>query len=268
MPARYATWTRPRKTVAATPPPIIAAAMLSRKADMTQTIASSANAPFQPLGSSTGSRSGIPGLLEVLGEQAEAHQQPEQVHQQHPLVRHVTAEAELRREEDLEQHRGRGAADRDLQRVQVLEGDPDQVAPNSRYSAGTLPIIGDPPDESAIAPSSSIRTRAMPPTTANEAGLVGVESSWAPDIGEVGLPAIVSDGGGGSPGRTRAREAVGGIFGAGSTAPGGPVPRNSSLGRGNSHSNSAGAPGAGNGVWLSGDGRRARSGTAWARACR
>ena len=51
-------WTLPRKTVCAMAPPIIAAAMLSRNEDSTNTIASSANAPFACPGRYFGSTAG------------------------------------------------------------------------------------------------------------------------------------------------------------------------------------------------------------------
>ena len=51
-------WTFLRKTVCAIAPPISAAAMLSRKADSTKTMASSAKAPFQSSGRKRGSACG------------------------------------------------------------------------------------------------------------------------------------------------------------------------------------------------------------------
>ena len=50
--------TLPRNTVDATVAPIIAAAMLSRKPESTNTSASSARPPFQPSGSRRGIRCG------------------------------------------------------------------------------------------------------------------------------------------------------------------------------------------------------------------
>ena len=51
-------WTLPAKTCRATVPPMIAAAMLSRKPDTTNTITSSSTPPVQLSGSSAGIASG------------------------------------------------------------------------------------------------------------------------------------------------------------------------------------------------------------------
>ena len=52
-------WTLPLNTCRAIVPPISAAAMLSRKLDSTNTIASSARPPFQPSGRKAGISSGM-----------------------------------------------------------------------------------------------------------------------------------------------------------------------------------------------------------------
>ena len=72
-------WTLPRNTWRATVPPMIAAAMLSRKPDSTNTITSSTSPPVQLSGSSAGISSGTGAFLEVARQQSEAHQQQEQI---------------------------------------------------------------------------------------------------------------------------------------------------------------------------------------------
>ena len=59
MAARYPIWTLPLKTCRAIVPPISAAAMLSRKPDSTNTMASSARPPRQPSGRNAGISSGM-----------------------------------------------------------------------------------------------------------------------------------------------------------------------------------------------------------------
>ena len=86
-------WTLPRKTVCAIAPPIIAAAMLSRKLEPTNTSTSSRKAPFQSSGKVGRQDRGHLALLEQVGQQGEAEEEQQQVHQDHPLVLQVQAEA-------------------------------------------------------------------------------------------------------------------------------------------------------------------------------
>ena len=78
--------TLPRKTTEATVPPMSAAAMLSRKDESTKIRTSSTNPPFQPSGRYRGITAGTWRVLEVLGQQREAHQQAEEVRERDPLV--------------------------------------------------------------------------------------------------------------------------------------------------------------------------------------
>ena len=70
-------------------PPISAAAMLSRKDDSTKTITSSTKAPFQSSGRKRGRTSGTSLFSKCRDEQREAHQQQEQIGEDHPLVPQV-----------------------------------------------------------------------------------------------------------------------------------------------------------------------------------
>ena len=74
-------------------PPISAAAMLSRNEDSTNTITSSTKPPFQSSGRKLRQLGGHVAVLEMVRQQREAEQQAEQVGEDHPLVRHVRAEA-------------------------------------------------------------------------------------------------------------------------------------------------------------------------------
>ena len=67
--------------------------MLSRNDDSTKTSASSTKPPIDAGGSTRGSASGTPLVLEVPREQREAGQQQAEVGDDHPLVREVRAQA-------------------------------------------------------------------------------------------------------------------------------------------------------------------------------
>ena len=85
--------TLPRKTAFAIVPPMIAAAMLSRKLDSTNTIQSSTKPPFQSSGRMRGSSSGTWLSSKCFESSAKPSSRQQQVGEDHPLVRHVPAEA-------------------------------------------------------------------------------------------------------------------------------------------------------------------------------
>ena len=80
------------KHVRATVPPIIAAAMLSRNPDSTNTSASSTNPPFQSSGRSPASRPARR-LPRSDAQQRKAQQQPEQAPECTPMVTEMQPEA-------------------------------------------------------------------------------------------------------------------------------------------------------------------------------
>ena len=67
--------------------------MLSRKLDSTKIITSNTNAPFPVVGQEARQDSGNARVLEVLGEQSEAEQQPQEVREDHPLVQEMQPES-------------------------------------------------------------------------------------------------------------------------------------------------------------------------------
>ena len=72
----------------------MAAAMLSRNADNTNTSASSTTPPFQSSGNTRGSRCGTLALLEMPRQQRETHEQREQIGEDHPLLVQVPLQAQ------------------------------------------------------------------------------------------------------------------------------------------------------------------------------
>ena len=79
-------WTFARNSWCAIAPPIIAAAMLSRNDDSTKIMMSRTKPPFQSSGRKRGSTDRHAALLEVPRQEREAHEQQEQVREDHPLV--------------------------------------------------------------------------------------------------------------------------------------------------------------------------------------
>ena len=124
--------TLPRNTCRAMVPPISAAAMLSRKLDSTATMTSSTKPPFQSSGRKRGISSGTLALLEMAREQRKAHQQQEQVGEDHPLVLQVRGEARQAGavleagEAELVERDGGKPGQRHLQRVVVEQRDAEQ----------------------------------------------------------------------------------------------------------------------------------------------
>ena len=124
--------TLPRNTSRAITPPISAAAMLSRKLDSTATITSSSEGALPVVGQERRHDVGQLALLEMARQQRKAHQQQEQVGEDHPLVLHVqreTAEArpELEAgEAELVGDDGGEPGQRHLQRVVVEQRDAEQ----------------------------------------------------------------------------------------------------------------------------------------------
>ncbi len=124
--------TLPLNTCRAIAPPINAAAMLSRKAESTNTIASRARPPCQPSGRNAGISSGNAAVLEMPRQQRKAHQQQEQVREHDGFVLQVQGEAGETAaileagEDQLVEDDHRKAGQRDLQRLVVKQGDADQ----------------------------------------------------------------------------------------------------------------------------------------------
>ena len=106
-------------------PPIKAAAILSRKLEITATMTSSTKPPFQPCGRKAGISSGTPLFSKCRDKQREAHQQQEQIREDHPFVLHVQREAgqagaEFEAGENVLVERDHGkAGERDRQGVMV-----------------------------------------------------------------------------------------------------------------------------------------------------
>ena len=92
MAARKPMCTLPRKTCRAMRPPIIAAAMLSRKLESTNTSDEQDEAALPVVGQEARQDRRRAAVLEMLGEEREADQQPEEVGERHPFV------ADMRRE--------------------------------------------------------------------------------------------------------------------------------------------------------------------------
>ena len=124
--------TLPRNTCRAIVPPISAAAMLSRKLDSTNDDNEQREAALPVVRQERRHLFRDLALLEMPRQQRKAHQQQEQVGEDHPLVLHVQREAgepgaELEAGEDeLVERDRRKPGQRDLQRVMMKQRDAEQ----------------------------------------------------------------------------------------------------------------------------------------------
>jgi hypothetical protein len=98
--------------------------MLSRNADITKTMRSRTSGPAQFPGRMAGSLSGDPRIREVLREDREAEEEPEEVREDVPLVAQVLRDVEA--PEELPDEDRRHPADRDPEGSLVEARDPDQ----------------------------------------------------------------------------------------------------------------------------------------------